>query len=493
MSLYEVLKASKLGGGAPDYWTELFARRVAGGWTVSTITGTLPITFRSNGTALIDYRIYGTADGAGVETENLFDPTATDTSKGYANNSVIYYNGNVGASTAVWCVSEYLDIKDSTTLLLRMKSDNIGTAQSPAIVFYDSSKARISGVQYDAQQMYNIIREFNVPNGANFVRFSAFKGENTTVELLKNITQQTAPITYIPYGNKLTLTLISGTESKTNDVYIGDSKLLSGDYIDYESGKIYKAKRIHEDTVTIDGIVWDILGYDHDEVYKADGTRAKHTVTIQTHDIINNLQYSARQAAFAFPNGLAAGTYHFTVGEQPNFVGDVGKVLTFTLANAIPSGGQLVFNDAHNKTLVGTTITAFASPTSTTAVETVTMTEGSTGTDLGTILRSKTDTVNSIDRVFLGSNNWIESAMRQYLNSDKAAGNVWTPQTVFDRPPSWAGTASGFLNGKSTNFVSHIGTAKKTTALHTETDGGGTVESDEKFFLLSRSEVYGGD
>jgi hypothetical protein len=118
-------------------------------------------------------------------------------------------------------------------------------------------------------------------------------------------------------GYKLPITLTSGTESKDIDVYIGDSKLLNGDYVDYESGKIYKAKRIHEDTVTIDGIVWDILDYDHDEVYKADGTRAKHTVTIQTHDTVNELQYSAKQAAFAFPNGLAAGTYHFTVGAHP--------------------------------------------------------------------------------------------------------------------------------------------------------------------------------
>ena len=293
---------------------------------------------------------------------------------------------------------------------------------------------------------------------------------------------------------KIPITLTNGTETKTTDVYIGDSKLLSGDYVDYEAGKIYKAKRIHEDTVTIDGIEWDILDYDHDEVYKADGTRAKHTVTIQTHDIINNLQYSVKQAAFAFPNGLAAGAYHFTVGAHPWFTGDVGKVLTFTLANAISSGGQLVFNGAYNQTLVGTTISVFASPASTTAAETVTMTEGSTGTDLGTILRSKTDTVNSIDRALLGSNNWLESAMRQYLNSGKAAGNVWTPQTVFDRPPVWAATKlEASPRKKSTNFISHIGTAKKTTVLNVISDGGGTAVHDEKIFLLSRTEVFMGD
>lgn len=343
---------------------EKFWANVEGGWRIAELTGTLPITFRSNGTALINYRIFGTADGAGVQTEQ--------------------------------------------------------------------------------------------------------------------------------HGYKIPLT-VSGTETKTTDVYIGDTKLMAGDYIDYKTGKIYKAKRIHEDTVTIDGIEWDILDYDHDEVYKADGTRAKHTVTIQTHDIINELQYSARQAVFAFPNGLAAGTYHFTVGAHPWVDGDIGKVLTLTLANAIPTGGQLVFNGVYNQTLVGTTISAFALPTSTTAAETVTMIEGNTGTDLGTIQRSKTDAINSIDRALLGSNNWLESTMRQYLNSDKAAGSVWTPQSVFDRPPTWAATTAGFLHGIDPDFVAVLGNVKKKTGLNTISDGGGTATHDEKVFLLSRSEVFMGD
>ena len=362
MTLYDALKASK-GLPVSDSYAALWGKSAAESG-IKTLTGRLPITFRSNGDVLLNYRIYGTADGAGVQTED----------------------------------------------------------------------------------------QYTIP-----------------------------------------LTVTSGSESKDTIIPIGNTKLMAGDYIDYEAGKIYKAKRIHEDTVTIDGIEWDILGYDHDEVYKADGTRAKHTVTIQTHDIINNLQYSARQAAFAFHDGLTAGTYHFTVGAQPWFFSDINKVLTFTLTNAIPSGGQLVFNAAYNHTLVGTTISVFASPTSTTATETVTMTEGNIGTDLGMILRSKTDTINSIDRALRGSDNWFESALRQYLNSDKTAGNTWTPQTIFDRPPVWASATAGFLNSKSANFISHIGTAKKATGLNTMSDGGGTAIHDEKLFLLSQSEVYMGD
>lgn len=244
---------------------------------------------------------------------------------------------------------------------------------------------------------------------------------------------------------------------------------------------------VHE---TAAKLYFDVIDIDKDTPSDPQFT---HSLTLQLHDVYIDLQYCARQAAFAFAEGLAAGTYKFTVGAHPWVAGDVNKVLTFTLANDIAAGGQLVFNGSYNATLVGTTITAFTSVTSTTAAETVTMIEGNTGTDLGTILRSKTDAINSIDRALLGSNNWLESAMRQYLNSDKAAGSVWTPQSVFDRPPTWAATTAGFLHGIDPDFVAVLGNVKKKTGLNTISDGGGTATHDEKVFLLSRSEVFMGD
>lgn len=471
MNFYEILKTKKLGRGSPDYWTQLFAEHAGGKgeWKVAELTGTLPMTFRSNGTALVDYRIFGTADGAGVQTENLVEGII----EGANINEIgtIVYNSSFNVY-----VAKIVEGQEYTI-----------TAYSGYVYGFFGALPTINSQSYDRERKIGQ-RTFTAPIDGYIAFRSAPSGTN--VMLTEG---SIPPETYIPYGYKLPLTVTSGTDSKTTDVYIGDSKLLSGDYADYKSSKIYKAKRVHEDTVTIDGIEWDILDYDHDEVYKADGTRAKRTVTIQTHDVINELQYSARQAAFAFPDGLAAGTYKFTVGAHPWVAGDVNKVLTFTLTNDIAAGGQLVFNGSYNATLVGATITAFTSATSTTAAETVTMIEGNTGTDLGTIRRSKTDAINSIDRALLGSNNWLESAMRQYLNSDKAAGSVWTPQSVFDRPPTWASATAGFLNEKSADFLSHIGTAKKTTGLNSISDGGGTAVHDEKFFLLSRSEVYMGD
>lgn len=502
---------------SPSFLTGLYLRRIVGipisGWKFAVISGYMPLNFLSNGDALTSYRIYGTADGAGERTKNIFEiipseqiiaETGTLEFTTDAETGTITANGTTGSTESYvrqrftvtpelagrYYFSASFD-QTSPSFTFRAYMYNLGhgwttkwdgTTRSPAIIG-DEYQEVLLVEGYTVEITFNVYANKTVDN---IVCRPMLRKAGTTPD-------------FIPYGYQVPLTITNGTETKETIIPIGDTKLMAGEYISYKtteifpSGKIYKAKRIHEDTVTIDGIEWDILDYDHDEVYKSDGTRAKHTVTIQTHDLIDTLQYSARQAAFAFPNGLVAGTYHFTVGAHPWVASDVNKVLTFTLVNAIPAGGQLVFNGAHNRTLVGTTISVFASATDTTAAETVTMTEGDTGTDLGTMLRSKTDTVNSIDRAMRGSNNWLESAMRQYLNSDKAAGNVWTPQTAFDRPPAWATTTAGFLNGKSNIFISHIGTAKKTTGRNSISDGGGTAVNDEKLFLLSRSEVFMGD
>lgn len=234
-----------------------------------------------------------------------------------------------------------------------------------------------------------------------------------------------------------------------------------------------------------DKLIWDIVNI------APDGT----AITLLLHDTMPDLVFSAKQAAFAFPDGLAAGEYHFTVADQPFFAGDVGKTISFTLTQAIPAGGQLMLNNTYNATMIGATISSFASPTATTATETVTMAEGSGGTDLGSLTNAGTPAsgINSLQRALLGSNNWKESAQRQMMNSDKPAGSVWSPQTIFDRPPTWASNTAGFLYGLDEDFLSVVSPTTYTTVNNTVSDGGGQYTLTDKFFLPSRTEIFGTD
>lgn len=96
------------------------------------------------------------------------------------------------------------------------------------------------------------------------------------------------------------------------------------------------------------------------------------------------------------------------------------------------------------------------------------------------------------NRVSYGSNNWSESGLRQWLNSNGAAGAWWTAQTEYDVQPNYATLVSGFMAGLDADTQSAIGEVTKFTAKNTVTDGDGVSSTKEKFFLLSYTEVYGG-
>lgn len=236
-------------------------------------------------------------------------------------------------------------------------------------------------------------------------------------------------------------------------------------------------------------LVWDIIGIDHDVPADKQFT---HSMTLQLHDCLAGMQYDGTEALFYCETELAAGTYHFTLLSGYDTAYGGGKTYQFTLTHPVPTGGQIMFPWGYNTQAASTKVSTYASRTATAAIESVSVVEGTEGTSLGTA-DGNTANMNHTHRIRYGSNNWVESAMRQWINSDKAAGSVWTPQTKFDRPPSWAASTAGFLNGIDADFLEVIGETEKVTCRNTVTDGGGSDITTDKFFLLSRREVYAGN
>lgn len=236
-------------------------------------------------------------------------------------------------------------------------------------------------------------------------------------------------------------------------------------------------------------LVWDIIGIDHDVPADKQFT---HSMTLQLHDCLASMQYDGIEALFYCETELAAGTYHFTLlsGYDTTYGG--GKTYQFTLTQPVPAGGQIMFPWGYNTQAASTKVSTYASRMATAAIESVSVVEGTEGTSLGTA-DGNTANMNHTHHIRYGSNNWVESAMRQWINSDKDAGSVWTPQTKFDRPPSWAASAAGFLNGIDADFLEVIGETEKVTCRNTVTDGDGSDITTDKFFLLSRREVYAGN
>lgn len=233
-------------------------------------------------------------------------------------------------------------------------------------------------------------------------------------------------------------------------------------------------------------LVWDIIGFDHDVPADA---QFKHSMTIQLHDLLPTaMQFDGTEALFYCETELAAGTYHFALLAGYDTAYGGGKSYQFTLTKAVPACGVIMFPWSYNKQASTVLVSTYESRTATTAIESVAVTEGTGGTALDTL-----GECNHTHRIRYGSNNWKQSAMRQFLNSNGAAGAFWKPQTNFDRPPTWNGSTAGFLSDLDEDFLEVVGEVTKRTVLNTVCDGGGYEDLTEKFFLISRSEAYAGN
>lgn len=241
---------------------------------------------------------------------------------------------------------------------------------------------------------------------------------------------------------------------------------------------------VHE---TANKLVFDIIGIDHDT--PAD-SQFKHSLTLQLHDLYQNIQFDSTEAIYYAREELPVGTYNFTLPAGYDTENGGGKTYQFTLAKPVPAAGQIMFPWAYQQQASATKVSTYVNANASAAIETVSVQEGSEGTSLGTADGTVSD-LNHIHRARYGSNNWAESDLRMRLNSSAAPGGTWTRQSKFSHKPSWADTESGFLRGVDPDFLSVLGEVTKVTALNTLTDGGGSKTSTEKIFLLSRSEVYG--
>ena len=231
-------------------------------------------------------------------------------------------------------------------------------------------------------------------------------------------------------------------------------------------------------------MLYDVVAHDH---FKSAKNENAHTMTLMCHDSIPAIQYDESEAFYYAQSELPAGTYNFTINTAH---GDweVGTY-QFTLAKAVPVGGRMCFNH-----MTAGVILTYDSQISDTRIERTFAKPGNGGTHLGTLGKE----LNHLQRVLYGSNNYKESAIRQFLNSSAKASSVWTPQTKFDRPPLWVNSLDGFVNGLDAELVSAVGSVIvpcATNSIYESPDSGVTVGKqytiNDKFYLPSHAEIFG--
>ena len=215
-------------------------------------------------------------------------------------------------------------------------------------------------------------------------------------------------------------------------------------------------------------VVWEVIGINHDT--PTDESR-QFSLTIQTRDCLMNCQWDAPEALYYAATALAPSKHIFEI--------DSGKY-EFTTTLEVPEGGQ-VYVYSWDDGYIPLKARTYAADRVTVIEDDITV---STSTDSPTL-----SPVNHQTRCRYGSNNYWESNIRDWLNSE-ADQYIWTPKTNFDRPSTGAPyTGPGFLKLLDPELAAVIGKVNKQVARNTLTDGGGQDLFSDKVFLLSRVEV----
>lgn len=216
--------------------------------------------------------------------------------------------------------------------------------------------------------------------------------------------------------------------------------------------------------------------------------------------IPEDMQFDAPEAIYYAETELTAGTYHIAVGATYGDGWKAGQSIQFTLAQAVPVGGQIFIDfgtSNANDPTAGRAVKTYATIGAAEAIESTTTSNGTGGTELGTIGVGNTQhkangNLNAVSRTVYGNGRYSESAIRQWLNSDAAANTWWTPKNNWDRPPKAAGlNLAGFLTRLPADFVKILDYNDITIALNAQGDYSTDRETvRDRIFLPSIENMY---
>ena len=257
-------------------------------------------------------------------------------------------------------------------------------------------------------------------------------------------------------------------------------------------------------TVTMDCVelVWRVVAHDHHQTTD----NAEHTMTLEmkyafgTSTVQKRTGFDAKEAFYTVEGeAQPAGTYTFRLNET--YAQWAEGDYSFTTTQSHPVGAQLCISSTHNTALTSLRVHIYNSYRESAISEYCNITAGASGTALGAFGAE----LNELSRISVGSGNYAQSNIRQWLNSSAAQGQVLTQQTKYDRPAAWEteddAAYAGFLHGMDKAFVNALGTAIVPCIANAQFEINsldGTVFTpnteynvEDKVFLLSRPEVYG--
>ena len=238
---------------------------------------------------------------------------------------------------------------------------------------------------------------------------------------------------------------------------------------------------------------YDVVAHDH---YKSAHGEYAHTMTLMSHDIVlGTIPYEYAEALYYAETALSVGSYRFTIPRD--YWGLKSGTYYFTLTKGLPAGGVICLAKGKDVDIVTGGLVTYKDRSDTSTYETTGVsTSAISATNLGTMGQE----LNHVVRVCIGSDNYKESFMRQYLNSNGTMSGSWRPQTKYDVKPTGLTSLSGYFGGLDEELRDVIGEVVVPCVANESWESpDSSVKVGEKYtvkdkvFLASRTEVFGED
>lgn len=236
-------------------------------------------------------------------------------------------------------------------------------------------------------------------------------------------------------------------------------------------------------------IPWQV---NHFENVTLEDGEVVHGMWLQSHYTLPfGIQLSHQRAFLACPDGLSVGTYSFDFAKAWGNNVKPGINYQFTLTKPVEKGGRLAgCYGAPDQAPSNWKVYSYGKD-GITLNETVNVTVGSGGTNLGTIKHdSRSGNLNSVQEMAYGWNRWKTSALRQWLNSSKPKGQWWTPQDQWDICPDQLASKDGFLCGMPEEMLNCLKKVKVVTYANTVNDEGAEDITYDYVTLPSLSQMF---
>ena len=439
----------------------------------------------------VDVKEISSSDEIYIKQENQllnfaepYDPTKVYELNEYCTYGDHFYRRTIetAAAEASWVSNNWTQV--SLTGALEETKEEVNN-------IVDRNTANLAE-EYDSTQTYDV--------GNYVLHNNSIWRCSTAITTPETWTPQHWSLTFI--GRELQI-IISGGEPNTWDDVQYAVRRGYGSQL-YPVGTQFVA---HHDTYG--DLVFDVVAHNH---HKNPNNANSPTMTLMMHNVIPAV-FDVGEAFYAvtennWPNGLPAGTYHFLI--PSGFTGNTNNWggIQFTLSAPIPIGGHILPKDQWSSSSgvisTGRKLSSYSDGLnidSSVIEASIAIENGTAGVSLGTILWDNDTSngyMNHYNRARYGSNNWRDSNVRQWLNSN-AESNWWTPATTVDRLHATYSDenvqSTGFLYGFDSHFLSVIQPVNVLTLCSTKFEfdnnyGLGTSYTTlDKMFLLSRHEI----